>query len=287
MKWRGRRTSANISDRRGGRGGGARRAGGGIGIGAILLLLAGAYFGVDLTPFMAMMGGGAPIETRAAPSGPNTIDDEAEAFAAVVLADTEAVWEAEFARRGARYRPPTLVLFEGAVQSACGGAISAVGPFYCPGDERVYLDLGFFRTLETRLGARGDFAKAYVIAHEVGHHVQNLIGVMAETQRVRMTATEAEANAISVRVELQADCFSGLWARQVDAMFGVLEAGDIEEALATAAAIGDDTLQARAGRAVVPDSFTHGTAEQRQRWFHRGYRTGRMEECDTFSADRL
>jgi len=287
MKWRGRRASTNISDRRGGRGGRVARTGGGLGVGAILLLLAGAYFGVDLSPFIGLMsGGGGGTVVQQAPSGPNEIDDEIEEFVAVVLADTEEVWSREFEARGARYQKPTLVLFSGAVRSACGSASAAMGPFYCPGDTQVYLDASFFRTLERRLGARGDFAKAYVIAHEVGHHVQNLTGVMAETARLRPQLSEVENNRMSVRVELQADCYSGIWARGVEA-FGVLEEGDIEEALNAASRIGDDTLQAQSGRAVVPDSFTHGSSEQRQRWFYRGYRTGRMEECDTFSATRL
>jgi len=286
MKWRGRRGSANISDQRGHRRGAARRAGGGIGIGALLLLIAGAYFGVDLSPFIGLMSGGpAPLKAERQ-AGPNTIDDETEAFISVVLADTEEIWRVEFAERGGRYREPVLVLFSGAVHSACGGASAAMGPFYCPGDSRVYLDTSFFRTLETRLGARGDFARAYVIAHEVGHHVQNLTGVMAETTRLRRQLSEVENNRLSVRVELQADCYAGVWAHGVE-RFGVLEQGDIAEALNAASRIGDDVLQSRSQGRIVPDSFTHGTADQRQRWFEEGYRTGRMEACDTFSASRL
>ncbi len=286
MKWRGRRGSDNIVDVRRSGGRMARRAGGVGGLGVLLILGASLFFGVDLTPLLGLGGGGmvaAPPEA----SGPNTIDDEAEAFVSVVLADTEEVWAAAFAERGGAYRPPKVVLFTGAVRSACGQASAAMGPFYCPRDAQVYLDVDFFRTLERDLGARGDFAKAYVIAHEVAHHVQNLIGVMDETMALRQRASEADANRISVMTELQADCLSGVWARGADAMFGVLEPGDIDEALDAASRIGDDALQRRAQGYVVPDSFTHGTSEQRRRWFREGYEDGRMEACDTFGAERL
>lgn len=286
MKWRGRRTSDNIADvRRGGARGGAMRAGGLGGVGVIVVLLAGLFFGVDLTPLL--QGGGAPApEARreARPAGGNVIDDETEQFVAVVLADTEDVWADQFARRGAAYAPPTLVLFSGAVTSACGQASAAVGPFYCPRDRQVYLDLDFFHTMERELGARGEFARAYVVAHEVGHHVQNLIGVMDQTMQARARLPEAQANEISVRTELQADCFSGVWARAAQEMFGALEPGDIESAMDAAARIGDDALQRRAQGYVVPDSFTHGTSAQRQAWFMRGLRSGDIETCDTFSG---
>ncbi|MGF1660794.1 MAG: neutral zinc metallopeptidase [Rubrimonas sp.] len=284
MKWRGRRTSDNIADVRGS-GGGMRRAGGIGGLGVILLFVASMIFGVDLTGLAGLVGGGAPAPQSQ--SGPNVIDDETEEFVAVVLADTESVWTREFAERGGRYVEPTLVLFSGAVASACGSASSAVGPFYCPGDQRVYLDTDFFATLERDLGARGEFARAYVIAHEVGHHVQNLIGVMEKTMAARMRRSEAEANAISVRTELQADCFAGVWARELHEREGVLERGDIESALDAAARIGDDALQRRSQGYVVPDSFTHGTSEQRRTWFYRGFETGEMEACDTFAAGAL
>ena len=288
MKWRGRRTSENVTDLR--RGGGAVRTGGRVGgIGVVLILLASLVFGVDLTPLLGLAGGGGlgPTPAGYAERGPNTIDDAAEEFAAVVLADTEEVWAAEFARRGGTYRNPRLVLFTGAVRSACGTASSAVGPFYCPRDSQVYLDLDFFRTMESELGARGEFARAYVIAHEVGHHVQNLIGVMEQTMAARARSGEREANAISVMVELQADCFAGVWARAAQARFGILEPGDIESAMDAAARIGDDALQRRGQGYVVPDSFTHGTSAQRQRWFHAGFESGRMESCDTFGAQHL
>lgn len=313
MKWRGRRTSDNVQDRRGSGGGfgglgrsrmqlpgmgrgrmprmgaGSARRGGGIGIGLIVILGVAWLLGVPIGPIVgALLGGGgnlamAPSQAPA-PSGPNTIDDPVEEFVSVVLADTEAVWTREFAERGGTYHKPTLVLFSGSVSSACGTASAAVGPFYCPGDQQVYLDTEFFHTLERKLGAGGDFPRAYVIAHEVGHHVQNLIGVMERTQSARMSSGKAEANRISVMTELQADCFAGIWARELDAQFGALEPGDIEEAMTAAAAIGDDALQRSSQGYVVPDSFTHGTSEQRQRWFGRGYESGDMEACDTFST---
>jgi predicted metalloprotease len=284
MKWRGRRGSDNIADYRGGGGlrGGAVRAGGLGGIGIVIVLIAGLVFGVDLTPLLE--GGGVGPAPVARQEGPNVIDDETEQFVSVVLADTEEVWDREFSRRGGRYSAPTLVLFSGSVNSACGMASAAVGPFYCPGDARVYLDTGFFRILEQQLGARGEFARAYVIAHEIGHHVQNLIGVMDETAAARRGAGEAGANAISVRVELQADCFAGVWARGAHDMFGSLEPGDIEAALDAASRIGDDALQRRAQGYVVPDSFTHGGSAERRRWFGRGFDTGQMESCDTFAG---
>ncbi len=284
MKWRGRRGSENVEDRRG-RGARMSRTGGGIGLVGILILLAGMYFGVDLSPLLGAMQGG-PVASAPAPSG-EAPRDEAGDFVSVVLADTEEIWSAEFARRGADYPEPTLVLFSGQVRSACGFASAATGPFYCPADSRVYLDTAFFDTLERQLGARGDFARAYVVAHEVAHHVQNLLGIMEETARLRGRLSEAERNALSVRVELQADCLAGLWAQRAARRFGSLEPGDIEEALGAAARIGDDALQRRAQGVVVPDSFTHGTSEQRVRWFTQGYRGAGLEACDTFSAERL
>ncbi|HRY27269.1 MAG: neutral zinc metallopeptidase [Geminicoccaceae bacterium] len=291
MEWRGRRGSKNVIDVRGrGRGGGRSmgRIGGFGGIGAVAIVLIGLFLGVDLTPLLGLgSGGGMQSAPPVQQAGPNRIDDEAEEFVSVVLADTEEVWSREFEARGARYEVPELVLFTGAVDSACGTASSAVGPFYCPGDHRVYLDTAFFQTLESQLGARGDFARAYVIAHEVGHHVQNLIGVMDQVNEARRSVSEVEANALSVRVELQADCLAGMWARGADEMFGTLERGDIDEALDAAARIGDDTLQRQSQGRVVPDSFTHGTSEQRQAWFYQGFEQGSLESCDTFSIDRV
>lgn len=282
MKWRGRRTSGNIEDRRGG---GMGRAAGGVGgLGLVVALIAGLFFGVDITPFL---GGGGQVVQTGAPAGPNSIDDTSEEFVGVVLADTEAVWDEIFSASGMTYEPPVLVLFEGQTASACGGADAATGPFYCPADERVFLDTSFFRTLEQRMGGGGDFAAAYVIAHEVAHHVQNELGVLGQVNAERRRLSQAESNELSVRIELQADCYSGLWARYAEERFGVLEEGDIEEALNTAAAIGDDALQRASRGVVVPDSFTHGSSEQRQRWFYQGFETGDPQACDTFGAAQL
>jgi uncharacterized protein len=280
MKWRGRRTSGNIEDRR--RGGGMRGpAGIGGGIGIVVVLLVGAFFGVDLTPLLDT--GGGTVVTQA-PPGPNTVDDAIEEFVAVTLADTEEVWGRIFADSGLSYREPVLVLFSGVTSSACGGADAAMGPFYCPGDRRVFLDTDFFEVLENRMGAGGDFAAAYVIAHEVAHHVQNELGRLSQVNARRSQAGERESNRLSVRVELQADCYAGLWAHHAERRFGSLEEGDIDEALATAAAIGDDALQSAARGVVVPDSFTHGTSAQRQEWFMRGFDTGDPQACDTFAG---
>jgi len=285
MKWRGRRTSGNIEDRRGrggGRVGGTAKVGG---LGAIAILLIGMFLGVDVTPLLSGGTGALPPgQSQTQASGPNRIDDSTEEFIGVVLADTEAVWGDLFAQSGLTYEAPILVLYEGRTSSACGGANAAMGPFYCPGDKRIFLDTAFFRTMETRLGARGDFAKAYVIAHEVAHHVQGELGTLGKVNSLRRQVSKTESNALSVRTELQADCYSGLWAREVQARFGVLERGDIEEALTTAAAIGDDALQRAATGTVVPDSFTHGTSAQRRTWFIKGFETGDPQACDTFNT---
>jgi len=283
MQWRGRRTSGNIEDRRRG-GGGVRTAGVGGGIGLVVVLLIGLFLGIDVSPFF---GGGGFVETSQAPSGPNTIDDETEEFVGVVLADTEEVWDEIFTASGLDYAPPTLVLFAGRTNSACGGADAAMGPFYCPVDQRVFLDTDFFRVMSQELGAKGDFAAAYVIAHEVAHHVQNSLGTLGQVNAQRARGTQTQSNALSVRTELQADCYAGLWARQAEERFGAIEPGDIEDAMDTAARIGDDALQRASQGVVVPDSFTHGSSEQRQRWFHKGYTTGDPNACDTFSARSL
>lgn len=289
MRWRGRRTSSRVEDRRGRgglRGGMVRGRGMRIGgVGAIVVVLVGLFLGVDPAMLMNIVGGvggTAPVET--VEPGPNSIDDQTEEFVAVVLADTEAVWETVFEEMGRDYERPSLVLFSGAVRSACGTASSAVGPFYCPGDGKAYLDTSFFGTLAQRYGAAGDFAAAYVIGHEVAHHVQNQLGISEDVSRMRAGASETESNALSVRLELQADCLSGVWASRADARFDILEPGDIDEALTAAAAIGDDTLQRRSSGVVVPDSFTHGSAEQRTRWFRRGFEAGAPGACDTFAA---
>jgi uncharacterized protein len=251
------------------------------GAGLVVVLLLGLVFGVDVTP---LLDGGAPQR-----GGEVTAADEAAAeFVSVTLADTEEVWAGIFADQlGRSYRPATLVLFKGVTQSPCGGANGATGPFYCPADRKAYLDTEFFTTLERRLGARGDFAAAYVVAHEIAHHVQNELGILEQANEIRRRVGEAESNAISVRIELQADCFAGLWARTAGEMFGSIEPGDIEEAMHAARQIGDDTLARTAGRVPQPHNFTHGTSEQRMRWFYDGYRTGDIAACDTFATDRL
>lgn len=282
MQWRGRRTSRNIDDRR--RGGGS--GGGRLGIGATLIvLLVGAYFGVDVSGLLG--GGGVPTtQTSSAPRGPNQIDDDQEAFVATVLAETEQVWGQIFRQSNLDYDDTVLVLYSGGTASGCGQAQSAMGPFYCPGDQRVYLDTDFFRVMEQQLQAGGDFANAYVIAHEVAHHVQNLLGTLSQVNAQRSRASAADSNALSVRLELQADCYAGIWARAAADRLQVSDA-DIREALRTAARIGDDALQRAAGGRVVPDSFTHGTSEQRQRWFFAGYSEGDPRTCDTLGARSL
>ena len=281
MDWRGRRTSGNLEDRRG-RGGGAIRMGGIGGAGAIVVLLIGMFFGVDVTPLL--QGGGPVVSERQ--SGPNTIDDSTEEFVGVVLAETEDVWGQLFAASNLQYQDPRLVMFSGVTSSGCGTAQSAMGPFYCPNDQTIYLDTDFFELMSQRFGASGDFARAYVIAHEVGHHVQDELGTLGQVNQQRSRLGEREANALSVRVELQADCYSGIWARAASDRLKLTDQ-DIRDALATAAAIGDDALQQASRGVVVPDSFTHGTSEQRQTWFDKGYRTGDPEACDTFSARTL
>ncbi len=285
MKWQGRRGSRNIEDRR--RTPGRAAAGGIGGVGLIAVLLIGWFLGVDVTPLL-QQGGGVPAPAGGATVQLTEADRRAGEFVSVTLADTEEVWHDLFpAEVGRAYRPPVLVLFKDATQSPCGGASGATGPFYCPADRKVYLDTAFFTTLAQRLGAGGDFAAAYVVAHEVAHHIQNELGILAEANRIRARASAAQSNAISVRIELQADCFAGVWARHASEKLGTLEDGDIEEAMNAAARIGDDTLQRNAGRRPMPDSFTHGTSQQRQRWFATGYRSGEMGACDTFGASRL
>lgn len=295
MQWRGRRGSDNIEDRRstgggmGGRiGGGPARAGGVGGVGLIVVIVLALFFGVDPSQILGPGGlegqggtGGAPVEL--------TAEDKAEGeFVSVVLADTEQIWTRVFKEQlGRTYTPAVLVLFKDATRSACGGASEATGPFYCPVDKKVYLDTGFFTTLHKRLGAGGDFAAAYVVAHEIGHHIQNELGILAEANKVRQRVSEAESNAISVRIELQADCLSGIWAREASETLGVVERGDLEEAVNAARQIGDDTLQRNAGQRPMPHTFTHGTSEQRSRWFMIGLQSGRLQDCDTFQTDDL
>ena len=283
MDWRGRRESSNIEDRRGSGGGMIRPAGVG-GIGVLAVVLIGMFFGVDLTPLLGV-GGGTVVTEQQAPAGPNAIDDQNEQFVAVVLGQTEDVWGRLFEESNLQYSQPRLVLFTGATGSACGAAQSAMGPFYCPNDQTVYLDMDFFRVMESQLGSQGEFARAYVVAHEVGHHVQDELGLLAQVNAQRRRVSERDSNALSVAVELQADCYSGIWANASRDAFNLTD-DDIRSALDTAARIGDDALQRASQGYVVPDSFTHGTSEQRQEWFHRGYRTGDPAQCDTFSARR-
>lgn len=306
MRWKGRRQSRNIDDRRGqpsGFSSASSRGGGGAlvrilpmllrsnGGRAILIVGVVAVFGaklagIDLLPML--LGGGGGGSSSSQPSRALSPEQQELAdFVAVVLADTEDTWQQVFQNNGASYREPTLVLFTGQVNSACGSASAAVGPFYCPGDQQVYLDLSFFEQLSQRHDAPGDFAQAYVIAHEVGHHVQTLMGVSGEVHQRQAGASKRAANELSVRQELQADCFAGLWGHFANTRSQMLDPGDLEEALQAASAIGDDQLQRQSGRAVVPDSFTHGSSAQRTRWFQRGFESGDLQACDTFSQASL
>ncbi|WP_298256051.1 neutral zinc metallopeptidase [uncultured Litoreibacter sp.] len=288
MRWKGRRGSRNIEDRR--MQSGSRRVGkaGGVGgIGLIAVLVIGYFLGIDVSPLLQNVDGSGgqqvSVDTRISQA-----DREAGEFVSVVLADTEEVWSEIFQDQvGRAYRPATLVLFKGGTQSPCGGASGASGPFYCPADRKAYLDTDFFTTLSRRLGASGDFAAAYVVAHEIAHHVQNELGILAQANKIRQQVSQAESNAISVRIELQADCLSGVWARYAKARFNALERGDLKEAVNAAKQIGDDTLQRNAGRRPNPHSFTHGTSAQRQRWFKTGYENATVQSCDTFGTDRL
>lgn len=283
MRWQGRRESQNVEDRRGMRFGRA----GSIGLGTIVLALVAAYFGMDPS---VVLQGVQPTEQQQGEQGPyQETPEEAQLrqFVLVVLADTEDAWGALFAEAGQTYEPPALVLFSGAVQSGCGAAQAAVGPFYCPGDRKVYIDLSFYQELQSRFGAPGDFAQAYVVAHEVGHHVQTLLGISERNMAARQNASEAQANALSVRQELQADCFAGIWAHNADRSRQLLEAGDTEEGLNAAAAIGDDRLQKQSRGYVSPESFTHGSSQQRVRWFKRGFEAGTIDACDTFATTNL
>ena len=291
MRWEGNRESGNVEDVRGSGGGGGFGLGGrSIGIGTIVIaLVGGAIFGINpLTILGILSGGGAPApQAQQAPAQRPPADDQMARFVSVVLADTEDVWKQLFSQGGANYTEPKLVLFRGAVATACGAGQSAMGPFYCPADQKVYIDLSFYETLKNRLGAPGDFAQAYVIAHEVGHHVQEQLGITRKVEGMRSRLSRADANALSVRMELQADCFAGVWGHHAQNARQILEQGDVEEAMNAAARIGDDALQQSAGRAVVPDSFTHGTSEQRQRWFATGLKTGSVKACDTFASRQL
>ena len=286
MRWERGRRSDNIEDRRGMRVGGKGLAGGGIG--AIVLALVAIYFGVDPSVVLNQAGGlaGEP-QASSQPAAASPKEERLKDFMSAVLADTEDVWGGLFAASGQTYRQPKLVLFSGSVESACGHASAAMGPFYCPGDQKLYLDMSFFNDLASRHDAPGDFAQAYVVAHEVGHHIQTLLGISEKVHAARGRASEAEGNALQVRMELQADCYAGVWAHHANQERQVLEPGDTEEALAAAAGVGDDRLQQQARGYVVPESFTHGSSEQRMRWFQRGMQSGDPGQCDTFKATRL
>ena len=294
MEWRGRRESSNIEDRRsqgstgglGGFGGGSgQRSGGSVGIGGglglVAIVVVGWFFGIDLTPLLNGGGSGAPASYD---PGPITqADKDAGQFVSVTLADTEDIWAKVFKDQlGKTYHPVTLVLYKGVTQSACGAASGATGPFYCPVDKKVYLDTGFFVTMKQELGINGDFANAYVVAHEVGHHVQDELGILGKADQVRAKSSETDSNEISVRIELQADCLAGIWGRDVQATFGTIQPGDFDEAINAAKRIGDDTLQRNAGQVPMPDSFTHGTSAQRSKWFQIGLKSGQVTDCDTF-----
>ncbi len=285
MRWRGRRRSTNIEDRRG-RASGGRLVGGGIG--TIVLVLVAMYFGVDPTFLLqGTQSTGSAGSSGTRPTAEQLENDPLADMIAVVMADTEDVWHEIFRAQGRQYREPVLVMFSGATRSACGLGQAAMGPFYCPADQKAYIDLRFFADMRERFRAPGDFAQAYVLAHEVGHHVQNLLGISTRVRGMQQGRRKAEANELSVRLELQADCLAGVWARRAHRARNILESGDIEEALNAASAIGDDTLQRRGQGQVVPESFTHGTSAQRQHWFRTGLGSGDPDSCDTFSAARL
>lgn len=292
MKWENQRESDNVEDRRGAPGGGLPLLGGRLGLGTVVVVLAvGWLLGINpMTLLGVLEGADNGVLTQQgveSPAARPPADDTRARFVSVVLADTEDVWKDVFAKGGGRYQEPHLVLFRGSTPTSCGQGQVAMGPFYCPGDQKVYIDLGFYETLRNQLGAPGDFAQAYVIAHEVGHHVQNLLGISQRLDEQRGRLSKAQYNALSVRLELQADCLAGVWAHHADRSRQILERGDVEEAMNAAARIGDDALQRASGGAVVPETFTHGTSEQRQRWFATGLKQGTVRGCDTFSASPL
>jgi len=287
MRWRTGRRSRNIEDRRGMRRPGRSGLLKGGGLGAIVITLVAMYFGVDPSMLLQGMQGG-QVSTSPASSRPLSAEEkELTEFVSVVLADTEDTWNVLFKKMNRNYEEPKLVLFSGSVKSACGFAQSAMGPFYCPGDHKVYIDLSFYNDLKHRFKAPGDFAQAYVIAHEVGHHIQTLLGISEKVHKAKRGLSKTQANALSVRQELQADCLAGIWANHADRARNVLETGDVEEALNAATAIGDDRLQKQSTGRIVPESFTHGSSEQRVRWFRTGLKSGQVDSCNTFSAKRL
>ena len=285
MKWEGNRESDNVEDRRGSGGGFGGRS---VGIGTIVIALLGSYFfGVSPTTIINLLSGGGGQMTQQESAHRPPADDQTAKFVATVLADTEDTWGPIFRERGATYVRPKLVLFSGQTPTACGTGDTAAGPFYCPGDQKVYIDLEFFQTMRDRFRVSSNFAQAYVIAHEVGHHVQHISGIMDKVDQAKRGGSQKQANALSVKVELQADCFAGVWAYHANQARSILEEGDVESALKAASAIGDDTLQKQAQGHVVPDSFTHGTSAQRVSWFQRGIQGGDLNSCNTFAARQL
>jgi hypothetical protein len=289
MKLDDSRRSDNVEDERGGGSGGGGGYGLHLGIGGTLVVLVAGYFlGFSPQQLLGVLNGDggtpAPVTAPAGANGQQVAPDPQVDFVRAILAQTEDVWDTWFRQHGRTYTRPRLILFSGSIDSACGMASTAAGPFYCPGDQQVYLDLSFFRQLSTQFGAPGDFARAYVIAHEVGHHVQDLLGTTGQASNAERRSDRTGANHVSVEVELQADCYAGVWATQANQTNHILEPGDLEQGLRAASSVGDDTLQKRMQGTVVPDSFTHGTSEQRVRWFRRGYDSGKVENCDTFHA---
>ena len=286
MRWRGERQSDNVEDRRGMPISRGAKVGGISGLGLVALVVVGLYLGIDPATMLQIGQNMQPPSVSTEQNARPAANDDMRNFVAVVLAETEDVWNAAFAKSRKTYEEPKLVLFSGAVESACGMAGSAVGPFYCPADHKVYLDLDFFEELHYQFGASGDFAQAYVIAHEVGHHVQTLLGITQKVTELQSRSSRSDRNKFSVMTELQADCLAGMWAHQADKNRNILEAGDIEEGLNAASAVGDDRIQKRMQGYVVPDGFTHGSAAQRVMWFKRGFEQGNFQACDTFKADR-
>ena len=290
MRWKGGEQSDNVEDRRGAGGmGGGLFGSRSIGMGTLLIaVVAGLIFGINPLQIIGMLGGtGGPAQVQQAPTGQPPANDQASQFIRTVLRDTELVWDKLFRESGGTYVQPKLVMFSGYTPTACGTGQSAMGPFYCPLDQKVYLDTEFFDTLRNELGGGGEFAEAYVIAHEIGHHVQKQMGVIDKVDSLRGRISQTQQNALQVRVELQADCLAGVWAHHAEAQRKILEQGDIEQAMNTAAKIGDDALQKRSQGYVVPDSFTHGSSAQRVRWFTTGLKTGSVQACDTFQAQAL
>lgn len=289
MKWEGNRESDNVEDLRGsgggGGGGGFNLGGRSIGLGSVAIALVASYFfGINPATILNLLSGGAPASTQPAPAARAPATDRSTRFVRTVLADTEDTWTKLFAERGGTYVKPKLDIFSGSTPTACGTGQTASGPFYCPSDQKVYIDLAFFKLMQERFNVSSEFAQAYVIAHEVGHHVQTLMGTMEKVDAARQRASPAQSNALSVRVELQADCYAGVWAFHANQARAILESGDVQAALAAATAIGDDALQQQARGYVVPDSFTHGTSEQRTRWFKTGLDSGKMTDCNTFQG---